>query len=315
MNLNSSLLCSTVQIRFKIQTRAQTSKADIAKLKSIYIGEGYIGRWTNAWRYAVCDTNLSLLKPAALRKEFGADFSEDSLSELTSLAIEIISYRFNDLLFDLAVAADISNLGALRFDDGALLTPKKIVRVRSQFNPGESAREETDGFGWPAVEHENLQKVFDWYVGIDGTTKGHTNSPLGRAACAFSYLFDTSVSRKPLLELIWSLIGIEALLGEADQSRRLITDKLLLVLKPHKKNVDEIRKIVREIYDFRSRMLHGNRNIGSKRLEDDQEEEGYRKYVWEEIRATEISTVILSQLLLYCFRRNLREISTHLVIA
>ena len=114
------------------------------------------------------------------------------------------------------------------------------------------------------------------------------------------------------MDLVWSLCGIEALLGESDQSRRLITDKIILLLPSEggSVSIESIRRSVRETYDYRSRMLHGNRNIVSRRREFVDSEP--RKYLDEENQATAQAVAILSQLILYCYSHQRTEIETKL---
>jgi hypothetical protein len=312
--IQSQYLISDFSPKFQIEKKI--SEKEKAKFYGLYQNQGWMKRWTDASAYLVSKMDLPFKPISELKKLLAAgNFNHDSPSVCREVSLRRVSHLFKDLIFDLSVTSNIASVGALRFDDGALFCRGHSFPVTSVTSQCDGLIDYSISNSWPPIRTANLQEVFDWYRSLSGTINGHSDSPASRAACAFSYLFHPDVARRAMMDLIWSLAGIEALLGEADQSRRLITDKLLLLFPSGQTNDAPLRKLVRELYDFRSRMLHGNRNISARRIEYSDDDLTHKKYVLEEEEATDFAILLLSQLLLHCYRTGLREIKTNLVLA
>ena len=312
-SIKSPYLSSEFFPKFRV-VRKITSE-DRLLFRKLYQNTGWIKRWTDAQAYLLGDITLPLKSARELKPLLAKNNYNNQTEKICrEVSLRRLSHIFKGLMFDLSVAINIANVGVLRFDDGALFADGHSFAIPSVVSQCEGALEFSLSSDWPERQTAGLQNVFDWYRKLNGTTAGHSNTPIGRATCAFTYLFHPDPSRRALMDLVWSLAGIEALLGEADQSRRLITDKLLLLFPEGEGSSGEIRKLIRAVYDFRSRMLHGNRNISSRRLEMDDDDLKFKKYVEEESNATNLSILLLSQLILHCHRSGHDEITTKLVL-
>jgi hypothetical protein len=302
-------------ISFSLTTSSEISSEDKARFRKLYRNKAWIKLWTKAHAYIACEFTIPLKDIAEIKTIFANDELSRSDDAILAVCCQSVANKIDAFIFDMTVAGNIALLGGLSFHDGMMITGLGVLPLDSYSGWFNHGKESADEYGWPQIENAGIREVFHWYGEIPGATAGHSSTPVSRAVCAFTYLLSRSVLTKTMSELVWSLTGIEALLGEADQSRRLITEKLLLIFPP--KNIDQeknIRKLIKDLYDFRSRMLHGNRNISSQRLELENETDDPRKYLLEEWRATSLSIAILSQLILKCFKNNLSELKTKLVL-
>ena len=313
-SIRSPYLKEECAFQFKVVEKIEQSEK--AAFRALYRNKGWMGRWTRAQSYLCTELSLLLKSPPILKRVLAEqNFTCNSEEACVEIALRRFAYEIEDVIFDLSVVGNLTDFGNFRFDDGALITDRWRFAINSVTSQCDDALELMRGPDWPPIRRANIQDVYGWYCTLDGTTKGHSGSPLGRALCAFTYLFHHGVDRYALTDLIWALAGVEALLGEADQSRRLITDKLLLIFPPDALlREKDLRRMIRDVYDFRSRMLHGNRNISSQRIEYDDDSGESKKYVAEEHAATYLSIRILSQLILHCYSTGQTEIRTKLVL-
>ncbi|HCE3215985.1 TPA: hypothetical protein NG555_004612 [Vibrio parahaemolyticus] len=107
---------------------------------------------------------------------------------------------------------------------------------------------------WPACKHLNPKDVLDWLMMLNGFNEGVPKGQTGRAVSAFAkYLFTNDE-----LQFIWCLVGLEALYGRdrgGKTEQMLQKSELLLGSRNGEK------KSLTNLYNFRSRLLHGDVDI------------------------------------------------------
>jgi hypothetical protein len=112
--------------------------------------------------------------------------------------------------------------------------------------------------GWPEVKTVSIKKVWDWLTKLKGLERGIGEGPAGRAVAALSYLEGEDNFRDSDLDIVWALLGLEALYcsGKSGVMNQLLekSQVLLGAIQNHK-------RILRDMYDLRSRVLHGNVDI------------------------------------------------------
>jgi hypothetical protein len=92
---------------------------------------------------------------------------------------------------------------------------------------------------------------------------GYSDTSTSRSLNFFTRLFAEDYSRDELSNLVWAVAGIEALLVEGGRSSvGQLRDKLLPVLQTNAEP-KWLNKCISDVYNFRSRMLHGHRQIRS----------------------------------------------------
>jgi len=110
---------------------------------------------------------------------------------------------------------------------------------------------------WPPVRELATIQVYNWLRGIGGFEYGAAETDLGTAYAAFSYLMgDLGENSKG--SLVWALMGLEALYCEGNTGlRQQLVAKTEVVLGERKK----YKKKFGSMYDYRSRLIHGDIHI------------------------------------------------------
>jgi hypothetical protein len=119
---------------------------------------------------------------------------------------------------------------------------------------------------WPRLEELKIKETLEW---IDNHWSAFNNIPknrIQRAFNAFSYLFHDNLMDNSPSDLFFALIGIEALFVAGNESVQKQVDIKSQILLGERKS---FKKQFNELYDFRSRFVHGQLNFINKYCLDD----------------------------------------------
>lgn len=144
---------------------------------------------------------------------------------------------------------------------------------------------------WPTYKNTKFIKVWEWFLKNEFSFEKHSKSNTERALNAFTHLFkDNHVDS--VFDLFWSLIGIETLYcsGKEGLSEQIFnkTQVVLGELKDYKKRL-------KQMYDFRSRLIHGDLDIPPNHYDlNDKDEEQFQQSLYDStILAVAILTATL----------------------
>lgn len=129
---------------------------------------------------------------------------------------------------------------------------------------------------WPNLQSIELNKTIDWFTNNGISLELKSTNSAGRAINAFSHLFG-DLSEKDSSFLFWSVLGIESILarGTKDISHQIKQKANLLLGEPN-----EFKKKITKLYEYRSRLIHGDFNFPPKYSSDfDNFEEEYWDYL------------------------------------
>lgn len=208
---------------------------------------------------------------------------------------------------DLALASHIARPGSISFLEGISTSGGEYPQWRDAgINALASFIAEIRKIGWPPIHALPLTQVWNWLRGVPGFEDGVSKSPLGRAIAALSYLVNGHhVGDDDHLNLVWALLGLEALYGKGNVGLRAqILDKSEAFLGVRKSHAKEFGWM----YDFRSRFIHGDLDFTYQHNVHDAtpEHEKFHSELW---RATTLaSSVLVASLQEMCIR-NLFELS------
>lgn len=150
---------------------------------------------------------------------------------------------------------------------GCILTDRPILeydtlgfkRIRQGLNcylegPIEIARK----VKWAEIKSLSLSDVWSWANGFPDGEERFGYTAVGRALCAFSHLFDKKSSMgmgENAVKLFWAMIGLEALYtsGKGDLTHQLVEKTQVIFGKQ-----EQFKTIVKKMYAFRSRFVHGD---------------------------------------------------------
>ena len=131
---------------------------------------------------------------------------------------------------------------------------------------------------WPDIGQVDAKLVHDWVWKLPGWQEGTGGDQGGRALAAFSQLLFGAWQLGTPVRLVWALAGLEALFtkGSANIQQQLFANSEVLLgprLGP--------KKILAEMYDFRSKFFHGKKDMPfAHRLESESTWDIY----WVEMR-------------------------------
>jgi hypothetical protein len=117
----------------------------------------------------------------------------------------------------------------------------------------------------------SVDAVIKWIFAQNGIFDGYSDTPASRSLNYFTRLFVSEFRNDELSDLIWALAGIEALLVENGRSSVGQLREKLGALFADKIDAAWLSKMVADSYNFRSRMIHGDRQIRSFFRNDEEE--------------------------------------------
>ena len=161
---------------------------------------------------------------------------------------------------ELALAANVAQPGSLDIEGGQLVFDGRFEqrRLRAYTNQLGFATDEVASIGWPKLQHLAVGAVWRWMGRLEGFDKGLPKGRGGRALAAFSQLIKGGIAENSPIDLIWILVGLEALYGHGNVGLKaqLIEKSQMLLGRP-----TAFRKRFDGMYDYRSRFVHGDLDI------------------------------------------------------
>ncbi len=112
---------------------------------------------------------------------------------------------------------------------------------------------------WPKFENLGIRKTWKWYLDIHSSNglDEISSSNITRAFNAFSYLYEKS---EEINKLFWAMVGIEAIYVKGKEGiSQQIKEKAQLYLG----EIEEFKKRLSKMYEFRSAFIHGSKNFPS----------------------------------------------------
>jgi hypothetical protein len=159
------------------------------------------------------------------------------------------------VLVETILAANIARLGSLHYSRVFRFANNEIKGVDEGIRG--IMGDVTDDLatrGWPTFAELSVQEVAQWLYRIPGFNHRDTQTNLGRAVAAATHII-TSRSNETTLDLVWALLGLEALYTHGNFGlQQQLADKTEVFLGKRTTH----KAAVSRMYDFRSRFLHGD---------------------------------------------------------
>lgn len=194
------------------------------------------------------------------RRELAADGRTWTESETSSLTQ---SYGAQNLMFEvnnLMLVANVLRPGALSAIAGFAFAHDAYVCETPAFFAEDwyRATRASEKYGWPPLHDLSIAQGWSWLASIGCIDSGIARNAVGRALAALSYTTPTTIDSESSLNLAWVLLGLEALYCTGNIGlREQLVAKSELVLGPRVEN----KKAFGAMYDFRSRLLHGDMDL------------------------------------------------------
>ncbi len=197
--------------------------------------------------------------------EFITEFLEISLNLIKE--DEVIKTAFceiiiNDILQRLCLLVNLSYAAKVDFLPGVIYSNKNkyVGKTLVLLNTLDFAYEHSNKIGWPILKGIKIEKTIEWFVKNKIHTDETSRNKTHRAINAFSYLFN-NIGEKDTSILFWTMLGIESILAKGNNNiTNQIKTKSSLILGEPK----EYKKKLNKLYDYRSRLIHGDINFPPK---------------------------------------------------
>ncbi len=172
-----------------------------------------------------------------------------------------VFYGFQKRIFDVLNILCLAKPGWFWFQEGLITVEDCDGEILEKdetpmwFNYFHFAVMESKRVRWPNFSNIEISRVWEWYLKHISSTDSMSETPVGRALNALSYLFHDGLLGANSEELFWALLGIEALYGSGTASIQSLLDKKTQLVLGHRK---EFKKKFSQMYNFRSRFVHGD---------------------------------------------------------
>lgn len=172
---------------------------------------------------------------------------------ITQTAAETLSRSVGNVL----LATQIGRPGVMYFGGRYAVSQEQRCWIDGGFGGGLSRIYELSKTqGWPPLPGVSVYDAYHWIGSITGIERGEPKGSAGRAVSAISrILMTSSTTQDDPADLMWCMVGLEALYGEGQTHlRQQLVEKTRIVLG----SPDTYKKAVGKMYDFRSRFIHGD---------------------------------------------------------
>lgn len=229
-----------------------------------------------------------------------------SLKEADRVSCEILSEEFQQRVSDFLLAANIAMPGTFNSDAGLIFVGNDFYeKTDGLFSVLDMAVQLAQDLEWPPISNLLLCEVWVWLNRVEGFKNGVGRGPIGRSVGAFSRLFFNVLGAQDLTqELVWSLIGLEAIYGRDNEGARsqLLRKSEVLLGKP----LSQMKKLGR-VYDHRSRFLHGDVDFPLRYTHFDGEED-FEDFLNENSESAKFAMAVLVSTLQQLVKRNLYNV-------
>jgi hypothetical protein len=179
----------------------------------------------------------------------------------------------------LLIYSNLAKPGAFDTRDGFLKIQevnKKNTTIINEFqmlsNSISYAIELANRYKWPPIKELSIKNTLNWLNQHWNAFESISENRIQRALNAFSYLFHNTYlsDDNSSGDLFHALVGIEAIYVDGNNNiQGQVNQKSQLLLG--KRN--DFKKIFNELYDYRSRYVHGQLNIVNRYFIDDNEDD------------------------------------------
>ena len=173
------------------------------------------------------------------------------------------------LILSIVRPGSIATTSGFAFADGEEIGRLQPFHAHDLF----FAVEVSASLGWPMFPNPPLASGWNWLLASAAVEDGVGIGHLGRALSAVSHLTRGEASQSSQIDLVWVLLGLEALYSRGNVG---LKEQLLGKSEALLGSRFENKKAFSGVYDYRSRLLHGDVDIplrfspfdGAKKFED-----------------------------------------------
>lgn len=224
-----------------------------------------------------------------------SDDEKDSLCQRYAMSNLEMEAHYLLLAANIARPGSLSVIGGYGFIDGDFVGETKAFFAENLLAAFQASRKT----GWPKLLFPSLKETWEWLVASRVLVDGVGIGRLGRALSALSHLTTASNLETNSIELAWVLLGLEALYvrGNVGLKEQLL-GKTEAIFGPRTAN----KRLFGAVYDFRSRLIHGDVDIPVRFTMFDGVEK-YEKFHSERYGHEALATAVLIATLQWLVKR------------
>lgn len=175
---------------------------------------------------------------------------------------DFIGYHLNSLIQRLSLIIILSYQTSVDFLSGVIYSDMNEFAGRTDFicnNIGYSYRH-ADLVKWPTIKKISINETIGWFKKYSIHPNQISKNNLHRAINALTYII-SDLKEDTSSQLFWIVLGIEALLAEGNKDilNQIKVKSSLVLGQPQ-----EYKKKLNKLYDYRSRLIHGDFDIFPK---------------------------------------------------
>jgi hypothetical protein len=233
-------------------------------------------------------------------------FLEPNQIKYESYNSQIAILYFSKLVYEIILIANICMLGSIDYCDSVIMLDNNYYNIlklqRIDVWSLQRAYELIMKYNWPDKNDLGFLDGWNWHEKHLSYFDGFSINKTSRAINALSRIFTYEQNAQDYSnELLWAMIGIEALLTDGNGGIiEQVKEKLAILFND---STPHIRKIINKMYNYRSRFVHGDIDFQSFGYFFDAAER-FIKYTDEQMEAADISIAILVSTLQYIIRNN-----------
>lgn len=231
-------------------------------------------------------------------------YCEIPQSAVERINTHLCTYALAQKVGDIALAINIANPGLLYFDPYFIYVDGRFQREERGFSwILAEATSYAKQLGWPPISVLPVNIVWKWLITLSEFDTGMVKGRIGRALSALTYLIPTNNWDTSPSDLVWALLGLEALYCDGNQGlKKQLMEKSAIVLGPRLTHAKKFNSM----YDYRSRFLHGDFDFPRAHFEI--EHDHVAKFLGESYDCWSIAVSMLISTIQYLVEKNLNAL-------
>ena len=187
----------------------------------------------------------------------------EGLSQLDSNCDHIqdsVEY-FEKRIIDFLLIVNLARVGSLEINKGYIFVDNEFYKLsESLLNSIRLSVDLSNKIGWPKFDNLKIKDTWFWYLEKLKPVDCLSSTKIERAFNAYSNLYGISHGFE-FEQLFWILLGLESIYVKGNSG---ITEQVRKKSQVFLGKDASLKKRLNQMYDFRSRFIHGEKNFPNK---------------------------------------------------
>lgn len=224
--------------------------------------------------------------------EVHRDYPKTSLDKINAeVTVEHIIDDYEQRILEIIIISNLCRVGSLDLYKVFTFQNGKFREFGFECNIDKdsllSAVNYAKTINFPQIRKIKFEKVLSWINTNqrNGFSKGFSKNPVGRALCALTQVLNSINDGN--MRLVWAMVGLEALYVKGKVS---VTEQVKEKIQTLLGKAETHKKKINEMYEHRSRFIHGDIDFPGIHCFDDDEFSDFKNKQW---KTADLATAIL----------------------